>query len=56
MLTEMAGYHEEPAKVGVLVDASGLQSSAKDWRIRYSGNERTFVDGPFTETKELVAG
>ena len=54
LMTEMAGY--QLAKAGVLVDASGLQSSAKGWLIRYSGNEQTFVDGPFTETKELVAG
>ena len=38
------------------VDVSGLQPSSKGWRIRYSGAKRTFVDGPFTETKELVAG
>ena len=56
LLAEMAGYHEELAKAGVLLDGSGLQSSAKGWRIKYSGKETTFVDGPFTETKELVAG
>ncbi len=56
LLAEMAGYHEELAKAGVLVDGSGLQSSAKGWRIKYSGKERTCVDGPFTEAKELVAG
>jgi hypothetical protein len=54
---EMAAYHEELAKAGVLVDASGLQRSAKGWRIRYGRNgQRSFVDGPFPETKELVAG
>ena len=56
LLGEMAEYHEELAKAGVLVDASGLQSSAKGWRIRYSGQERTLIDGPFAETKELIAG
>jgi hypothetical protein len=56
LIAEMAAYHEELAKAGMLLDASGLQSSAKGWRIKYSGAKRTFVDGPFTETKELVAG
>ena len=53
---EMATYHEELAKAGMLLDGSGLQPSAKGWRIKYDGNKRTLVDGPFTETKELVAG
>jgi hypothetical protein len=52
----MADYHEELAKAGVLLDANGLQPSAKGWRIKYSGDKRTLIDGPFTETKELVAG
>ena len=52
----MASYHEALAKAGVLLDANGLQPSAKGWRIRYSGDRRTLVDGPFTETKELLAG
>jgi hypothetical protein len=56
LIAEMASYHEELAKAGMLLDASGLQSSAKGWRIKYSGAKGTFVDGPFTETKELVAG
>jgi len=56
LIAEMASYHEELAKAGVLVDASGLQRSAKGWRIRYDGEKRTVIDGPFTETKELVAG
>lgn len=56
LLAEMARYHEELAKAGMLLDASGLQSSAKGWRIRYSGAKRTLIDGPFAETKELVAG
>ena len=56
LFADMAAYHEELVKAGVLVDASGLQRSSKGWRIRYSGNKRTVVDGPFTETKDLVAG
>lgn len=56
LIAEMAAYHEELAKAGVLVDASGLQPSAKGWRIRYDGSNRTVVDGPFVETKELIAG
>lgn len=53
---EMAAYHEELEKAGVLVDASGLQPSSKGFRVRYAGEQRSIVDGPFTETRELVAG
>ena len=56
IIEEMAAYHEELAKAGALLDASGLQPSSKGWRIRYSGEERTVIDGPFAETKELIAG
>ena len=56
MFAEMATYHEELAKAGVLLDASGLQPSSKGFRVKYSGNKRTVVDGPFTESKELIAG
>lgn len=56
LLTAMAGYHERLAKAGVLLDANGLHRSAKGWRVRYSGGKRTIIDGPFAETKELVAG
>jgi hypothetical protein len=56
LIAEMGKYHEELAKADMLLDASGLQASSKGWRIKYSGDERTFVDGPFAETKELVAG
>jgi hypothetical protein len=56
LFAEMATYHEQLAKAGVLRDASGLQPSAKGWRIRYNGGKRTVVDGPFAETKELIAG
>jgi hypothetical protein len=55
-LAVMADYHEQLAKAGVLLDANGLQPSASGWRIRYSGGRRTVLDGPFVETKELVAG
>jgi hypothetical protein len=56
MIAKMVTYHEELQKAGALVDASGLQPSSKGWRIKYSGGKRTFIDGPFTETKELIAG
>ena len=56
LLSTMQKYHEELVKSGVLVDASGLKPSSKGWRITYSGGKRTFVDGPFAETTELVAG
>ena len=56
LFKEMADYHEQLMKAGVLVDASGLQRSEKGWRIKYNGKQRSFVDGPFAETKELVAG
>ena len=56
LFEEMASYHEELQKAGVLLDASGLQPSSKGWRIKYSGGKRTVIDGPFAETKELVAG
>ena len=56
LLTAMADYHEQLAKAGVLLDGSGLRPSSKGWRIRYSGGKRTIVDGPFAETKELIAG
>jgi len=52
----MADYHEELAKAGALLDASGLQPSSAGWRIKYDGDKRTMVDGPFAETKELIAG
>jgi hypothetical protein len=56
MFQAMATYHEELAKAGVLLDASGLQPSSKGWRVRYEGDKRRVVDGPFTESKELIAG
>lgn len=56
LFAEMATYHEQLVKAGVLLDGSGLQPSSKGWRIRYSGDRRTIVDGPFAQSKELVAG
>ena len=56
LLTAMADYHEQLAKAGVLLDGNGLHPSAKGWRIRYSKGQRKLIDGPFAETKELVAG
>jgi hypothetical protein len=56
LFADMATYHEELQKAGALLDASGLQPSAKGWRIKYSRDQRAFVDGPFPETKELIAG
>jgi hypothetical protein len=55
-LAEMAEYHDQLAKAGVLLDLSGLQPTSKGFRIRYSGGKRTVIDGPFTEAKELIAG
>ena len=56
LLTEMGRYNEELAKAGVILAAEGLHPSAKGARVRFSGTSRTVVDGPFAETKELVAG
>lgn len=56
LIAAMSAYHEELAKAGVLLDATGLQPSSKGWRVRYSGGKRTVIDGPFAETKELIAG
>ena len=56
LIAAMAKYHEELAKAGVLLDASGLQPTSKGWRIKYSGGKHAVVDGPFTESKELIAG
>jgi hypothetical protein len=56
LIAAMATYHEELVKAGALLDASGLQPTSKGWRVKYSGGKRTVIDGPFTETKELIAG
>jgi hypothetical protein len=55
-MAPMAEYHEELARAGVLLDGSGLQPSSKGWRVKYSPDKRRVVDGPFAETKELIAG
>jgi hypothetical protein len=56
LIAEMAQYHGELQNAGVLLDASGLQPRSKGWRIKYSGEKRTVIDGPFAETKEVIAG
>jgi hypothetical protein len=56
LLAEMTDYHAELQEAGVLLDGSGLMPSSKGWRIHYQGNRRTVIDGPFAETKELIAG
>ena len=56
LLTAMGKYNEELAKAGILLAGEGLQPSSKGARVQFSGPKRTVVDGPFAETKELVAG
>ena len=56
LLTAMGKYNEELAKAGILLAGEGLQASSKGVRVRFSGPKRTVVDGPFAETKELIAG
>ena len=56
MLAEMTRYNEELVKAGVMLAGEGLQPSSKGARVKFSGNKRTVVDGPFAETKELIAG
>jgi hypothetical protein len=56
ILTEIGKFNEELAKAGVLLAGEGLHPSAKGARVRFSGGKETVIDGPFTETKELVAG
>src|SRR4026209_975124 len=56
ILTEMGKYNEELVKAGVMLAGEGLQPSSKGARVRLSGSKRTVIDGPFAETKELVAG
>ena len=55
-LTEMGKFNEDLVKAGVLLAAEGLQASSKGKRVRFSGKKRTVIDGPFTESKELIAG
>jgi hypothetical protein len=56
LLAAMTNYNEELVKAGVLLAAEGLQPSSKGARVKFSGSKRTVIDGPFTETKELIAG
>jgi hypothetical protein len=56
MIAAMTKYNEELAKAGALLDVSGLQPSSKGARVKFSGSKRTVIDGPFAETKELIAG
>jgi hypothetical protein len=56
LLTKMGKYNEELVKAGVMLAGEGLQASSKGARVRFSGNKKTVIDGPFSETKELIAG
>ena len=56
LLTAMGKYNEDLIKAGVMMDGAGLQSSAKGARVRFAGDSRMVIDGPFAETKELIAG
>jgi hypothetical protein len=56
LLAEMGAFNEELVKAGVMLAGEGLHPSAKGARVRFSGTKRTVIDGPFTETKELIAG
>src|SRR5262245_34856624 len=56
LLTEMGKFNEELVKAGVMLAGEGLQASSKGARVRFSGPKRTVIDGPFAETKELIAG
>jgi hypothetical protein len=56
LLTEMGRFNEELAKAGIMLAGDGLQPSSKGARVRFSGDKRTVIDGPFAETKELLAG
>ena len=56
LLTEMGKFNEELVKAGVMLAGEGLQPSSKGARVKFSGTKRTVIDGPFTETKELIAG
>src|SRR4051812_12577810 len=56
MLTAMMAYNEELVKAGIMLAGEGLQASSKGKRVQFSGTQRTVIDGPFAETKELVAG
>ena len=56
LLKEMGQYNEELQKAGIMLDGAGLHPTSKGKRVRFAGKSRTVIDGPFTETKELIAG
>src|SRR5438034_11190139 len=56
LLAEMGNFNEELVKAGIMLAGEGLQPTSKGARVRFSGNKRTVIDGPFTESKELIAG
>ena len=56
LLEAMGKYNQELIKAGVMLDGAGLKASSKGARVRFSGSKRTVIDGPFTESKELIAG
>ncbi|ALK34435.1 YciI family protein [Burkholderia plantarii] len=56
LLAAMGAYHEELAQAGVLLDAAGLRPTSDGWRVEHAGGRRRVIDGPFAETKELIAG
>jgi hypothetical protein len=56
LIARMTNYHQELVKAGVLLDASGLQPTSKGWRVKYAAGKPSVIDGPFAESKELIAG
>ena len=56
LLTQMGAFNEELVKAGIMLDGDGLKPSSEGKRVRFSGKDRTVIDGPFPETKELIAG
>ncbi len=56
LMTDMAVFHEELAKAGALLDAAGLKPSAQGWRVRIDGDRRQVIEGPFTESGDLISG
>jgi len=56
LLSEMGQYNEQLQKAGIMLDGAGLHPTSKGKRVRFAGKDRTVIDGPFTETKELIAG
>ena len=56
LMAAMAAYHEELVKAGALLDAAGLQPTSKGWKVQYRAGTRSVIDGPFAESKEMIAG